>query len=126
MPRLIRTATWLLVLALFPAGTIGDVPRPALTITKDGQCVAPTDVIRRDHMKFLLHQRDDTVHRGIRTPQHSLVGCVNCHANPDGSGRMQPVNAPGQFCASCHEYAAVKIDCFECHASTPDDNGGKK
>jgi hypothetical protein len=19
------------------------------------------------------------------------------------------------FCSSCHEYAAVKIDCFECH-----------
>jgi hypothetical protein len=23
------------------------------------------------------------------------------------------------FCVSCHAYAAVKIDCFECHASKP-------
>ena len=23
------------------------------------------------------------------------------------------------FCASCHSYAAVKLDCFECHASKP-------
>jgi hypothetical protein len=25
--------------------------------------------------------------------------------------------APGDFCVSCHTYAAVRIDCFECHAS---------
>ncbi len=24
------------------------------------------------------------------------------------------------FCQSCHSYASVKIDCFECHASKPE------
>lgn len=32
-----------------------------------------------------------------------------------------PVNSPGQFCASCHRFAAVSLDCFQCHATTPDD-----
>ena len=27
--------------------------------------------------------------------------------------------AKTDFCVSCHSYAAVKIDCFECHASKP-------
>ena len=27
--------------------------------------------------------------------------------------------APGDFCLSCHSYAAVKIDCFECHSGKP-------
>jgi hypothetical protein len=26
------------------------------------------------------------------------------------------------FCQSCHNYAAVKIDCFECHSSKPAGN----
>ena len=123
----LRTAIILSVLALLPSSTVGDVPRPALVPAAKGeQCVEPIDVIRRDHMKFLLHQRDETMRRGIRTKQHSLAGCVDCHAAADASGHVQRVDAPGQFCAACHEYAAVKIDCFECHAATPDSGGGHK
>jgi hypothetical protein len=32
-------------------------------------------------------------------------------------------SAPGDFCVACHQYAAVKIDCFECHTGKP---GGKQ
>ena len=96
------------------------VPRPALVDAARGEaCVEPTPVIRRDHMKFLTHQRDDTVHRGIRGARHSLVGCVDCHAAKDESGQWVRIDAHGQFCASCHTYAAVTIDCFECHAALP-------
>ena len=49
-------------------------------------CVEPLPVIRRDHMKFLMHQRDDTVHEGIRGARHSLVGCIDCHAAKDDRG----------------------------------------
>ena len=83
-------------------------------------CVRETGFMRRNHMELIKHQRDETVHRGIRTRKHSLVQCVSCHAVRDRSGVVQPVNAPGQFCAACHEYASVRIDCFECHASRPD------
>ncbi len=84
------------------------------------QCVEPTNVMRRDHMEFLLHQRDQTVHEGIRTPEHSLIGCIDCHAGKDDDGKFISVNAEQQFCRTCHQSTAVKIDCFECHATVPD------
>jgi predicted CXXCH cytochrome family protein len=59
------------------------------------------------------------VHKGIRTPQHSLAGCIDCHADKGAQGQFLPVNAQDQFCQSCHAYAAVQIDCFSCHASVP-------
>jgi len=84
------------------------------------QCVAPVDEMRRNHMEMLKHQRDDTMHRGIR-PQNagSLKGCIACHAQKDDDGVYIPINAPGQFCNACHSYAAVSTDCFQCHATKP-------
>ena len=96
------------------------VPLPALVKAHKGEsCVEPLPVIRRDHMKFLLHQRDDTVHEGIRGARHSLVGCIDCHATKDEAGQWVRIDAPGQFCATCHEYVSVTIDCFGCHAALP-------
>ena len=96
------------------------VPLPALVkATKGEACVEPVPVIRREHMKFLMHQRDDTVHEGIRTTRHSLVGCIDCHAAKDAAGQWVRIDAPGQFCASCHAYVSVEIDCFGCHAALP-------
>ncbi len=93
---------------------------PAPPKGKGDKCVADTDFMRRNHMKMLDHKRDDTVHEGIRTKQFSLKECVACHAvkGPDA----QPVTSksPQHFCRVCHDYAAVKIDCFECHASRPE------
>ena len=86
---------------------------------KGDACVEPVDVIRRNHMRFLMHQRDDTVHGGIRGAKHSLVGCIDCHAQTDAQGVAIPVNADGQFCESCHRFAGVRMDCFECHATVP-------
>ena len=96
------------------------VPLPALVKAAKGEaCVEPVPVIRREHMKFLMHQRDDTVHEGIRTTRHSLVGCIDCHAAKDAAGQWVRIDAPGQFCASCHAYVSVEIDCFGCHAALP-------
>ena len=96
------------------------VPMPVLVKASKGEaCVEPIPVIRRDHMKFLMHQRDDTVHGGIRGTRHSLVGCIDCHAGKDDAGQWVRIDAPGQFCASCHSYVSVKIDCFGCHAALP-------
>lgn len=89
------------------------VPVPAISVNKDKaeKCVEPTAVMRRDHMKFILHQRDATMHKGIRTTKHSLKNCVECHADP----KTGSVLGKDGFCASCHRYAAVTIDCFGCH-----------
>nr|MBS0019935.1 sulfur reduction protein DsrJ [Gammaproteobacteria bacterium] len=111
------------ILALLAGAVVaaeGGVPLPVIPKGKGEQCVEPTPVIRRDHMVFLLHQRDETMHQGVRSKRHSLKECIECHVAVDREGRTIPVNAPGQFCAECHSYAGVGIDCFQCHAATPD------
>jgi len=95
------------------------IPEPERHVSATEECVAPVDEMRRNHMKYILHQRDETVHKGIRTRRHSLEECVNCHAAKDNQGEFIPVNAPDQFCYSCHTYASVNIDCFQCHATKP-------
>ncbi len=96
------------------------VPLPKVNITKGEKCVEPTEVMRRDHMQFILHQRDDTMYRGVRTDQHSLKNCVNCHADPETGS----VLGKEGFCESCHTYAAVHIDCFGCHTDKAEKQTG--
>jgi hypothetical protein len=92
---------------------------PQIPAAKGEACVEPTDVMRRNHMDYLLHQRDDTVHAGIRTTKYSLKACLECHVRPDEAGAYPRSGTPEHFCSSCHTYAAVKIDCFSCHADRP-------
>jgi hypothetical protein len=81
-------------------------------VTAQGdRCVRDTDVMRKQHFEFILHQRDKTMRRGIRTTRDSLKNCVNCHADPATGS----VLGEKGFCQECHSYAAVKIDCFGCH-----------
>jgi len=86
---------------------------------KLSQCVRPTPEMRRSHFEFIQHQRDVTVHQGVRGSKDSLAGCVDCHVRHDADGKAVPINAPGEFCAGCHEYAAVSIDCYSCHSTVP-------
>lgn len=100
-----------------PAGTAtGRTPKPTLVIEKGERCVEDTAYMRRNHMKLLMHHRDDTVHQGIRTEKHSLQNCINCHAS---SKNNSVLGTDQNFCQSCHTYAAVKLDCWDCHASKP-------
>ena len=111
--------TWLLPLSLVSAAgsSFGEVSIPdPETPTTATQCVEPTEVMRRDHMKFLLHQRDATVIEGIRSEKYSLVGCVNCHNPSVENEKIVRYEDPEHFCAGCHLYTSVTIDCFECHA----------
>ena len=96
--------------------TAGRVPLPAIEKGKGDQCVEDVQFMRKNHMKLLKHQRDRTVHEGIRTKQHSLNGCIECHASQK-TGSV--IGSNENFCQSCHSYAAVSLDCFECHASKP-------
>jgi hypothetical protein len=88
------------------------VPKPALTIENPGECVAPPEVIRRNHMDLLKHQRDETMHQGQRGAKNSLNACIDCHASRK-TGSVLGSNE--NFCQGCHAYVAVKLDCFECH-----------
>lgn len=84
-----------------------------------GSCVKETSWMRRNHMDLIKHDRDITVHQGVRTLDGSLAECVACHANQNEQGKYVAVNGPDQFCAGCHEYTAVTMDCFTCHATVP-------
>ncbi len=101
-------------------GFAGDTKTPVIPKGKGDHCVAETDYMRRNHMDLLVHQRDETVIRGIRDEPFSLVECVDCHVQRDAENTPIRVDAKEQFCESCHAFVAVKIDCFGCHAAVPD------
>ena len=111
-----RALPLLMLLAMASlAGAQGRTPLPTVHKAPAGtQCVAPPAEMRRNHMDYLKHQRDDTVHGGIRGAKFSLKGCIDCHASQKTNSVAKDES---NFCVSCHAYAAVKIDCFECHTS---------
>ncbi|NOX42371.1 MAG: Hdr-like menaquinol oxidoreductase cytochrome c subunit [Gammaproteobacteria bacterium] len=115
-----KSALITLMLICLPAQA--GVPMPDIPKGKGDKCVEETSLMRTDHMEMILHQRDETVHKGIRTKKHSFKECINCHAVKDENNLPVSYKSPKHFCNSCHTYAAVKIDCFECHASRPDNN----
>ena len=70
--------------------------------------------MRREHAQMLKHQRDETTRQGVRGARASLQQCIECHASRT-SGSVAARR--DDFCVSCHSYAGVKLDCFECHAA---------
>ena len=110
----------------FAASAWAETPLPEIPRGKGDKCVEPTDDMRKNHMNYILHQRDETVISGIRTKRHSLVECIDCHV-PKAADPAKQVRAdsPKHFCNSCHTYAAVTIDCFQCHADTPSSEPAK-
>ena len=95
------------------AGELGPVPPKAKMKASDKtECVEPIGVMRRDHMEFLLHKRDLTMREGVRTKQHSLTECIACHVTPNDKGEYARIGDDKHFCSSCHNYAAVNIDCL--------------
>jgi len=121
--RLAAVITLLFAFATVAAFAQTLVPQPPKG--KGEHCVAPTDVMRRNHMSMMKHQRDETVHEGVRGKPFSLSGCVDCHAVKGENGQAVTYASSQHFCRSCHDFAAVSIDCFECHASRPGDGNAK-
>lgn len=100
--------------------TAGRVPKPSISVDRSTQCIDSPEVMRRTHMDMLKHQRDRTVRAGVRGEKVHLNGCIECHAGPGaGEAAGSAVGSPQAFCESCHRYAAVKLDCFECHQARP-------
>lgn len=109
------------LIMLFPAGAMAETPFPTIHEPEgEGvECVQPEDEMRRNHMNYILHQRDKTMREGVRTKTYSLAGCIDCHIEPGENGEIASHDSKEHFCNSCHEYASVQIDCFECHADRP-------
>lgn len=126
---LLRGASaWLIALALALACATAQatgaaesgVPYPAIAGGQGEACVADTDFMRRNHMDLLKHQRDETMQDGVRGNPYSLRECLDCHVVMGADAMPVTAQDPQHFCRSCHDYAAVKIDCFGCHASRPE------
>jgi predicted CXXCH cytochrome family protein len=96
------------------------VPLPDIARGLGDACVEDVEFMRRNHMKLLMHQRNQTMREGIRSKQYSLRECVACHSVRGPDAIPVTVADPNHFCRSCHDYAAVSIDCFQCHASRPE------
>lgn len=99
------------ILLLAPVAATASAPKPNVRIENPGQCIAPTAEMRVNHMKMLNHTRDRTLRQGIRGEKASLNGCIDCHA----SKTTGSVLGKDGFCQECHAYAAVKLDCWDCH-----------
>jgi hypothetical protein len=115
--RVLLGGVAMLLLSLTAA--LADVPFPEIPKAKGGECVEPPELMRSHHMDFILHQRDETVHQGIRTKKYALTECIDCHVTPGPDGKYPRVTSKQHFCSACHQYAAVRIDCFECHNDHP-------
>jgi len=109
----------LLLAAAASAERVGGFVLPSSQAATAATCVEPTEYMRRNHFELIRHQRDETVYGGIRSTKHSLAGCVTCHVGHDGDGTPIPIADIGQFCNACHRYAAVRMNCFDCHATVP-------
>ncbi|MBI3187728.1 MAG: hypothetical protein HYZ31_07725 [Gammaproteobacteria bacterium] len=85
---------------------------------KGDKCSIPGEEseIRAHHFQYILHQRDKTMHQGVRTKDSSLKECINCHVPENTSVRF---GDDKHFCSACHKQAGVTIDCFQCHADRP-------
>ena len=101
------------------------IPEAKEKATQEYGCVGPVTDMRKNHMNYILHQRDKTVQEGIRTTDHSLAECINCHVTPEEDGKFARFGEDQHFCSSCHNYSAVNVDCFDCHRDTPEQSNFK-
>ena len=106
----------LALFALFCGTANAEVTVPHLDIGKGGHCVNDPKFMKINHGDLLKKQRTITVHQGV-IGRYSLIKCVNCHASRVNNSVL---GTNSNFCQGCHVYAAVKIDCFECHSSRPE------
>jgi len=122
--KYLRNMSILILLVLLGSTSVfAETPKPYIPKGNAEKCVEPTADMRKNHMKYILHHRDETMHEGIRTSKHSLKACINCHVVKDDTGTPVNYKSDKHFCNSCHHYASVQIDCFDCHASTPGQTG---
>ena len=109
--KLLRIPFAVLFALMLATPVLAEAPKPVIKIENPGQCIAPAEEMRRNHMEMLKHQRDRTLRQGIRGEKASLNGCIDCHA----SKTTGSVLGKDGFCQECHSYAAVKLDCWDCH-----------
>jgi hypothetical protein len=104
---LITSPVWYSALS----GKIHYVPEPQI-VTSNNQCIESKEYMRDNHMHLLDQWRQMKVRDGQtvytasdgKTYDISLTGtCLKCHSNKE------------EFCDTCHQYAGVQPNCWDCH-----------
>ena len=81
-------------------------------------CVLPAVSMRATHMTLLKDWREAVVRTGNREHtgsdgrrfRRSLTDtCLDCHSNKQS------------FCDRCHDYTAVRPNCWNCHVAPPEE-----
>jgi hypothetical protein len=89
-----------------------DTPEIMKLPEAERKCVESKDFMKAEHMKLLNQWRDWVVREGNGTYVNAegktfLMSlqktCMKCHSNKS------------KFCDECHNYAAVKPYCWDCH-----------
>ena len=126
MTRFLRLLTVLTGFTLLSTSVLvgtaqAETPFPTIHEPTDEslKCIQPEDEMRRNHMNYILHERDETMHEGVRNEPGSLAACIDCHVEPNAKGEIAGIDSKEHFCNACHQYASVQIDCFQCHADRP-------
>ena len=121
MTRFLRLIYVMIGLTLLSTSAVAETPFPTIHEPSDEslKCIQPEDEMRRNHMNYILHERDETMHEGVRDEPGSLAACIDCHVEPNENGEIAGTDTDEHFCTSCHTYASVQIDCFQCHADRP-------
>ncbi|MFZ6016903.1 MAG: sulfate reduction electron transfer complex DsrMKJOP subunit DsrJ [Nitrospirota bacterium] len=104
---------------LFSGGKVVAKPDPKIDTPEiqklpenERKCVESKEFMKTEHMKLLNDWRDSVVREGNRiyigaggkNYDMSLQNtCMKCHSNKK------------KFCDECHNYAAVKPYCWDCH-----------
>ena len=85
---------------------------PVIEVPKDKKCVESKEFMRAYHMKLLIEWRDMAIREGKRFYISSngekyeislQKTCMGCHESREN------------FCAKCHEFTGVHLDCWYCH-----------
>ncbi len=110
---------WLMIIGLiggpvFGEGVFPDIPKASGEPHPEGN-----EFWRVNHPRLLRHDRDLTLREGEREITASLASCVACHSVNGPDSKPVSYESGEYFCRVCHDYAAVRIDCFQCHNSLP-------
>lgn len=114
--RIVVAAAALLLLAYLTMPILLGSTTPQVVIQpKAGtECIADPATMRREHPDMLRKVADDTVRGGVRGARASLKSCMACHASHESAAAAQT-----NSCVTCHTFTAVRMNCFECHATQP-------
>ena len=123
MKRLLALVSLLFAVSAIPVvAQDGSWPYgPTLPVATGEPHPEGNEYMRKFHMELMKHDRDMTLREGDRDIDASLKQCFDCHVVKDErTGDPVTYDDDRHFCRTCHDYVAVKVDCFMCHRSTPE------